>query len=62
MNKSLLFYIIGGLFLVLLIIYLATLLNTLVESTSVISQTNLPTTQQVATFNLEKFKELKIAK
>lgn len=60
MNRKIIFYIVGGLLALLLLIYAGTLLNTLVKKMAVISQTGLPNIPQVASFNFEKFETLKI--
>jgi|GEM_PF-4843843 len=62
MSKNILFYIAGGLLSLLLIIYIVTRLNDLVIQMSVISQSGSPPAPQVESFNLEKFRQLKIAK
>lgn len=62
MNKKIIFYITGGLLTLLLVIYVGTLFGTLASKMSVISQTGATDVPPVASFNLEKFKELKINK
>lgn len=58
MKRNLLFYIAGGLMGILLLIYVIYLLNFLFAQLSVVSRADLEE-PQIATFNLEKIKELK---
>lgn len=62
MTKNLLFYIGGAVIGILLLIYVVYLLNFLVQKMSVISGANLLKTPEIATFNLEKFGEIRKAK
>lgn len=56
---NLIFYSVGGLLAVLLVIYLTILIKTLVEKISVVAETDLQKPAEVVSFNLEKFKELR---
>ena len=60
MNKNIIFYIVGGLLSVLLIVYVVYLFNLLVSQISVVSGTSLLEVPEIATYNFEKFKQLKI--
>ena len=59
MKKNFLFYIAGGLLSLFLVIYIVYLLNFLVTQISVVSGTNLLKVPEIATYNFEKFKQLR---
>ncbi len=59
MQKSLLFYIAGGLLGLFLLIYVIYLVNFLVSRISVVSGTNLLQTPQITTYNFDKFRQIK---
>ncbi len=62
MNRNLTVMYIGGAILgIALVIYVVYLLGFLLKNLSVISGTDLRKTPEIATFNLEKFKEIKKA-
>ena len=61
-KHSLIFYISSALLSLALIIYVIYIINVLVAQVSVISCNDLLKVPEIATFNLEKFNELKIAK
>ena len=58
-NKNLLFYVIGGLLSLLLIIYVVYLLNFLVSQISVVSGAGPLNVPKIETYNFEKFSQLK---
>lgn len=59
MKKSLLFYISGSLLAVLLLVYVIYLANLLVSQMSAVSGTNLLNPPKIATYNFEKFEQLR---
>ena len=59
MNKNVPFYIVGGVLAVVLGAYVIYLVNVLVTNISVVSGTNLLAPPEIATYNFEKFKQIK---
>ncbi len=60
-KHSLIFYISSALLSIALFIYLIYIINVLVAQVAVMSNNDLLKVPEIATFNLEKFNELKIA-
>lgn len=61
MSKNILFYIGGAVIGILLMIYVIYLLNFLLQKMSAISGTDALKAPEIASFNLEKFGEIKKA-
>ena len=61
MSKNILFYIGGAVIGLLLMVYVIYLLNFLLQKMSAISGTDALKTPEIASFNLEKFGEIKKA-
>ncbi len=59
MKKSLLFYISGGVMAVVLLSYVIYLANLAVRNISVVSDSGLLNPPEIATYNFEKFKQIK---
>ncbi len=60
-SKNFIYYLISGILGLGMAVYLVFLMNLLFSQISVVSRADLTNNQEVATFNLEKFKELKIS-
>lgn len=60
MTRNFVYYLIGGLLAALFAAYIAYYIAFLIIKVSAVSEKTLPNTSEVATFNLEKFSELKI--
>jgi len=58
-NKSIIFYVVGGVLSVALLIYVVFLVNVLVSNISVVSGTNLLKTPEIATYNFARFQQIK---
>ncbi|MDP1719300.1 MAG: hypothetical protein Q8L24_02650 [bacterium] len=61
MKNNIVLYVAGSLFSILLLVYVIYLLNSLLQNLSVISGSNIGKAQEIPTFNLEKFGEIKKA-
>ncbi len=59
MKKTIPFYIVGGVLALLLAAYVIYLVNVIVSNISVISGTNLLNPPAIATYNFDKFKQIK---
>lgn len=59
MKNNIILSIAGALFSILLLIYVIYLLNSLLQSASVISGSDVGKTPEIATFDLDKFQQIK---